>query len=141
MGNASGIECFAIEIPVLIVVSGLIYLILYLIAKTHPNGKIAQLKCVREMWMLFNGLLLGFLVLGLCVFVFRMPLWPQNVIVFICYGLFSGSVVSQFIVIVMRHFSAHKNQEIYKYLFKVLRYELYISLILMFVLLTGEYLL
>lgn len=129
------------EIAVLIVVSALIYLILYIISKIRPGGKMAQLKCVREMWILFNGSLLGFLVLGLFVFVLKMPLWPQNVIVFICYGLFGGFVLSQFTVIVMKRFSAQKKPEIYKYLFKVLRYELYISLILMFALLAMNYLL
>lgn len=66
MGN--GIIYFAIDMVAVVVASALIYLILHLIAKANPDGTLAQPHGVRDVWIMLNGLLFGFLLVGIIWF-------------------------------------------------------------------------
>lgn len=66
MGN--GIIYFAIDMAAVVVVSALVYWVLYLIAKAHPDGTLAKPNGVRDVWIMFNGLLAGFVLVGIIWF-------------------------------------------------------------------------
>lgn len=58
----------ALEMGILVIVSALIYLILRLIAKFNPDGYLAKPHGVRDVWIVFNGLLCGFIMVFIIFF-------------------------------------------------------------------------